>query len=51
MAAERVGMNFRKEIAQLLGQLKPTPSAEWVILETDRILRQFKEPGRFAAKS
>ena len=42
MEPEPVGTDLPKEISGLLAKLEPTPSAEWVATETDRLLRQFE---------
>ena len=43
MKPEPIDAALYRDIALLLGQLDPTPSAEWVALETDRIVRRFED--------
>ena len=42
MEQAQLPRNTRREIALLLGQLEPTPTAEWVASVTDRIMGQFE---------
>jgi hypothetical protein len=44
MEQEPLPSNTRQEIALLLGQLHPTPTAEWVAHETDRIMEKLEGP-------